>query len=215
MVTESIESERGCGYRKSGGLYIIGGRFGSPCGKLPIPLSVCPCCNQGIKFSRGFQWVSSALVKDAPCHADECRNCAVWSGLVEKYGLMWVGEKFYPTPEDFLREGEQMGISKRINAIPTDFKIGFDWILLAHRKAVNGLVKNKETGELEEGMTPGIFQAFKPTHFEYVVSGEETEDELERLIKRGIKPVKVIRDVQQSIGFDGEQDIVVDGTSTV
>lgn len=195
MITESVESVRGCGYRKQGGLYMIGGKFGSPCGKLPIPLSVCPCCGAGVKFSRGFAWISSAMVETHPCsYGDECKNCPVWSGKLEYYGLLWVGEKFYSTPEHFIEEGNRQGISKRISAIPKDFEIGTDWVLLAHRKAVKSV---NAKGEIE--MMPGIFQAFKPTHFEYVVSGQESKEELDRLTKRGIKLVKVIRDTEAQV----------------
>jgi hypothetical protein len=193
MIQERVEAARGCGYRKPGGLYLIGGKFGTPCGKLPIPLTVCPCCNAGIKFSRSFQWISSQLVEAAPCTlVDDCKKCVVWSGKFSHYGLMWVGEKFYPTPEHFMKEGELQGISKRIAAIPNQFEVGKDWILLAHLKCI----KSEERGPKGEILfTPGIFQAFCPTHIEYVVTGEESQEELDAKEKRGITLVKVIKDI--------------------
>ena len=42
-------------------------------------------------------------------------------------------------------------------------------------------------------MIPGIFQAFRPTAIEYVVTGKETEEEIEKLIERGITPVEIVR----------------------
>jgi hypothetical protein len=190
IIETKIESERGCGYRKAGGLYLIGGKFGHPCAKLPIPLTVCPCCKAGIKFSRGFQWIGSALVEEHPCanEAEECRKCSVWdSSKLDKYGLMWVGEKYYPTPDHFRMEGHRQGISKRIAAVPKDFTVGVDWILLAHRKAIPSPDPSKAT--------QGIFQAFKPTRIEFVVKGDESEAELEAIVKRGITPVRVVKDV--------------------
>lgn len=207
MIT-SVEKARGCGYRKPKGIYMVGGKFGTSCGKLPIPLTVCPCCHAGIKFSRGFTWISGALVKDFPCNAgDSCKGCPVWYGQFDRYGLMWVGEGFYKTPEDFMREGAEQGISKRVSAIPKDFKIGQDWILLAHRKAittlevVDGTLADNFAQKEVHVMKPGIFQAFRPDRIEYVVAGDETPEELERLEKRGLTLVKVIRDIdaQQTI----------------
>lgn len=203
MMTH-IESSRGCGYRKPGGLYMVGGKFGVPCGVLPIPLTVCPCCNAGIKFSRGFAWIGRAVIDAQTCRSGElCQHCEVWSDSHEHYGLMWVGEKFYPTPRQFVEEGYRQGISKKIPAVPKEFELGKDWILLAHRKAI-------DTGNRDQDgmpiLAPGIFQAFKPERIEYVVRGDETDEELEKLQKRGITPVKVVRDTdaQMSINDTGK-----------
>jgi hypothetical protein len=46
--------------------------------------------------------------------------------------MIWIGEKFYKTPADFDREGAELGISRRIAAVPRGFKIGETWVLLAH-----------------------------------------------------------------------------------
>ena len=51
-----------------------------------------------------------------------------------KAGLLWIGEQFYPTPGEFTREAEELGISRRISAVPRDFKLGETWVLFAHRK---------------------------------------------------------------------------------
>lgn len=57
-----------------------------------------------------------------------------------KAGLMWVGEKFYKTPEVFVAEGVTMGFSKRIKAVPRGFKVGETYVLLAHPKAIDRIV---------------------------------------------------------------------------
>jgi hypothetical protein len=41
--------------------------------------------------------------------------------------------------------------------------------------------------------TPGIFHMFKPSAVEYVVKGDESDEKLADLEKRGITPVKVER----------------------
>lgn len=196
-----VEQARGCGYRKPKGLYLVGGKLGSPCGKLPIPLTVCPCCNAGIKPTRGFQWIGRALIADAKCSYTKpqsfggltgyavCDGC-MWEGSRTHYGLMWTGEKFYPTPASFMKEAHMQGISKRISAMPKEFVIGEDWVLLAHRKAVKTV---GEDGDFK--MMPGIFAAFKPERIEYVCAGDETPEEIKRLEKRGLTLVKVIRDI--------------------
>jgi hypothetical protein len=40
----AVEPKRGCGYRKVGGIYLVSGGEGRPCGCLQIPLHTCPSC---------------------------------------------------------------------------------------------------------------------------------------------------------------------------
>jgi hypothetical protein len=40
---------------------------------------------------------------------------------------------------------------------------------------------------------PAIFSAFVPTHVEYVVQGDETKEQLDKIVERGITLVKVER----------------------
>lgn len=227
-IRDSYERQRGCGHRKGGGLYLVGGR-GEPCGKLPLPLEACPTCGGGIRFSRGWKWVAApALFKDreGPCGPANpfgagrtCWSCPAahpesWLG---RCGLMWVGEKFY-TPEAFTLEAEQVGVSKRLAQIPTGFKPGETWVLLAHRKAfssecacfVRGHDPNPPEGhcQVEGGHgtaaipcdhcngtgyahRPGVFYIFRPRAVEYVLRGDEADAELERLVKRGVELVRV------------------------
>lgn len=176
----SYENKRGCGYRKGGGLYLVSGNFFGICGKLPVKLDVCPCCGEGIKPARGWTWVSDELFKNLACDSDPCKNCTPFNGTVLRMGLIWIGEKFYSTPEEFMREGIAQGISRRISAVPRDFKVGETWVVLGHRKVL-----------FDQERSPGIFTAFRPTAIEYVVRGDESQEELDALEKRGISLVDV------------------------
>lgn len=197
-IEDRFESERGCGYRKQGGKYLMGGSIGNPCGRLPIPLTVCPCCNQGIKQTRGFSWLPGGLIKKSMellCGMDvDCSLCEPFSGIsrgtIEKIGLMWVGKKFYPSHMDFIKEANTMGISKRISAIPKGLEIGKTWVALAHPEAVPG------TAGTDAKPSPGIFRMFVPTHMEYVVrerNGKviDGKKRLADLQKRGFTLVRV------------------------
>jgi hypothetical protein len=192
-IPSRTEGKRGCGFRKTGGLYMVasGDNFGE-CGRLPIPLEVCPTCNQGIKHSRGFTWIEvDMFIQTTTCKFGntKCLKCPLGRKQFGKQGLIWIGEKFYKTPQAFVNEGLKQGISRRIPSVPKGFKIGEHYIFLAHIKAIMGI------GEDEKGlypiMKPGIFSMFKPTAIEYVVTGQETEKEIDSLLKRGITPIHI------------------------
>lgn len=197
-----IEGERGCGFRKAGGLYLVGGASGSACCKLPFPLTVCPCCGGGIKFGRGFGWINTDLFQDGqPCSLPG--TCiAVKPG--ERIGLMWVGHKFY-TPTQFANEARTLGISKRIAQMPRGLKVGETWIALAHKKAISSYVSDPtarpgQTSRME--YQPGIFMIFKLTGIQYVVHDSDGDDYLESLEKRGIELVRVEKAEQLQIKID-------------
>lgn len=205
-VTISVESKRGCGYRRPGkkdyGLYLIGDGPSAPCGRLPFPLTICPCCGGGIKFSRGFTWIEPrelfASTVDAECDTPVCWACPMNNlhlKSLEKAGLLWIGEKFYKTAQDFMIESNRMGISRKIPNIPNDFKIGENWVFLAHSKAVP--FKN-EDGELD--WMPGVFQAFQPKFIDFVIDDVDeipayAEKVQEDLGTDKIRIVKVVKDV--------------------
>lgn len=201
------DKKRGCGYRKPGGLYFVSDGPGAPCGRLPAPLDRCPTCDHGIKPTRGTTWVDAGeLLSKRSCKsaATECASCPTITG---RHLLVWIGEQFYPTPEAWLRESFSQGVSRRIGALPRDFVLGETWGLVAHRRALPvtpcgeafnlvGATCARAVGHPgehhdEAEYRAGIFHAFKPSAVEYVVKGDETEDELESLRKRGITPVKV------------------------
>lgn len=135
-----------------------------------------------------------------------------------KAGLLWVGEKFYSV-DSFTREAADLGISKRIKAIPRGFVAGKTWVFFAHMK---GAMKVSEDDGNLFNMAPAIFMAARPRGFEKIVlesvygdykmvkglveidnrspewivehHGQEALDnwvEIEELLKAGIKPVPV------------------------
>ena len=182
-IRVSHESKRGCGYRKAGGIYLVADGPGRPCGKKPIPLTVCPCCGSGIKPSRGFTWVNATqLLSSAECRAESCRECPLFMPL-GRAGLLWVGAAFYPTPDAWNREAQSQGVSRRLSAIPCGFKLGETWIMLAHRNTIQNP---------DGTTTAGIFHAFKPSRIEIIVTGNESAEAIDRLIERGLSPVKVV-----------------------
>ena len=235
-----LEPRRGCGYRKVGKLYIRGIGAFKECHRLPIPLTVCPVCGEGIKFTRGWvrlnprklfgeckeetlrcpicgevmvdagknkskvfedilwiHWVCEDCKvgyasKQRVCTCDE--HCPICNPP-EKAFMLWVGEKFYPTPHDFTIEAERLGISKAVPSIPKDFELGETIVYLAHRKAVNLYVESKNTlVGYEIKKHAGIFMSFRPTHFEILVKESDynaNKEEYDKLEEKGIKIIVV------------------------
>ena len=196
-----IEPKRGCGYRKVGGLYLIGTGIALPCDGLPLEIKNCPVCGYRIPFTRGFMWVRKEYIayyskekhfsKGGKCECHyTCPICHPENHSEKLYGLMWVGEYFYKTPEDFIAEAEELGVSKRIPVIPSRLKIGKTWVLLAHKKV---LVRRQNFNPLQSDVyKPAIFYAFKPTRIEKLIwQSEATEENLRKLKERGITPVVV------------------------
>jgi hypothetical protein len=205
-ITTVVEAKRGCGYRQPGGLYLRTDGMGRVCGALPIELTVCPTCNQGIKPARGWTWINIAALVDvrgcnlppptAPiAYPNEdlrvaCGDCPIADAKIQMAGLLWIGEKFYKNTASFQRESEAMGISRRITMVPRNFRLGETWVALAHRKAIN--LPNPYAGKGPETIEkPGIFHIFKPSRIEYVVKSDDSEEKLEKLEKRGFTLVKV------------------------
>lgn len=218
-----IEAKRGCGFRKVGGLYLVGAGLGVTCDRLPYRIEVCPTCGEGIKPSRGIRWMDGKkffggncdkLLQEtflpgeiqkepvADCHLHHCAICN--SDELGKVGLMWVGEKYYPTPEIFITEAQWRGVCKRIPAVPKDVDLGKTWVLLAHPKGIEKRQIDKHGKRLMQtptGLTfgkiehyPGIFYAFKPTKIEMIVTDQTPPEEIEKLKERGITPVVVPHD---------------------
>lgn len=191
-ITVLKEEARGCGYRHSGkdgvGLYLMGDGIWEPCERIPFPLGFCPSCGEGIKFSRGFTWIDPSKlfspILDPKCDLllptnafndsllfamgkHQHQTCAMCSPPSGRHGLLWIGEKFY-SPGGFMAEAMTRGISKRIATFPKGFKIGETVVYLAHKKAVRGDEKGKET--------PGVITVFKPDRLELVVDTTNPEE---------------------------------------
>lgn len=218
----SVESRRGCGYRKVGGLYIMSGGIGRPCGRLPLELSICPTCGGGIHPSRSWTWVDpKPLFEPILCLGEQggnsCDYCPVGPAQLaknERMGLLWIGTSHYATPADFTKEAERMGVSRRIPALPKGFELGKTWVLIAHRHCfqedcerckssgkindmTDGLVDCPDCKGVGQKYRPGIFHAFKPSAVEKVVDEDVTEEEVEALEKRGIDAVIVRKEEEQ------------------
>ncbi len=183
------EERRGCGYRKISKenkvfYYLCGSGISAPCDRLPFKLNVCPVCGNGLKFHRGFQWIDwhRYAGDHNECECDE--YCYICHPTDEKYGLMWVGERFY-SPQSFVREAEKLGISKLVPSLPKNLEIGRTKVLLAHRKAW----KNKE---------PAIFYAFIVRRVEVLVRVEDLSKEwVKRLRKRGVVVIAAYKEQKQ------------------
>jgi hypothetical protein len=228
----SVEAKRGCGFRKVGGLYLVCKGIGVPCDRLPIPLDVCPTCGHGIKQGRGFQWIDvNALVGGE--HKDCVERNYVACPLCDepeqmtKAGLLWIGEAFYATPSLFVQEARELGISRRIAKVPRDFKLGETWVLLAHPKTIRlpdcteckhiaSVHTEKQCGvggctcKKPNFYKPAVFQVFKPSAIEKIVTDEQAKDTeaMDALRKKGITPVVVPANDpdHQGTAYDKEQE---------
>lgn len=191
------DEKRGCGWRTTkGALYVMGGGESAPCELLPIPLTECPCCSSGIKFSRGWTWVDGEKLikfglsqKDVECTSSQCFVCPLNAANLPKLGrigLMWVGKKSYPTTAHFSFEADRLGVSRRIPHIPDGFKVGETWIALAHLEAV-------QPDDWGDKAKPGIFRVFRPDRIEVICDGTETSEVIDGYLARGLTPVLVNR----------------------
>lgn len=193
-VRVSIEAARGCGHRKEGGLYLVAPQPTEPCSKLPIPLHVCPTCGAGIKQARGWTWISVDPLLDPGPHdsAEHEQVCPLGTAIDwtdQQAGLIWVGSIYYPTASSFMAEAREVGVSRRIHKVPRRFKLGETWVALAHPKGVT----HPEVPAEEEGhYSAGVITFFKPTAVEYILKGDETNEELDALEAKGYSLVKVI-----------------------
>jgi len=188
----AIEVERGCGFRKVGGLYLCGEGHGMQCDRLPFELKLCPTCGSGVKFSRGFQWLNWG--KYASIHHD-CKDvigtCPVCrpDTQPQPYGLLWVGEEFY-TPANFIAEALKMGISRRIPAIPRNLKLGETWVLFAHIRACGERASDEPPFAIEP--IHGVFYAFRPQRIELLIwESEAVPEYLMELAKKNITPIVI------------------------
>lgn len=226
----AVEAMRGCGYRKVGGLYLVGGGLEAPCDRLPIPLTICQHCGQGVKQARGYAWLSAeflgphhvtgALVErhsetSASYEVKPCGELDVICVPRQRMMLQWVGGKFY-TPESFTAEAAKLGVSKRLTNVPKDLKIGEDWVLLAHPEAVDcpdpvhtpqGETKDCETCG-NHGKVPGIFYAFRPQRVELLLKqSDATVERIEQEKKRGVTVIAVPDDDADHVSGNAYSDL--------
>lgn len=240
----AIETRRGCGYRKVGGLYLVGSPDGLDCHRLPLPVERCPTCDHGIKPARGWTWVGRELLLPTPCDGTvtarpivqvvhlsrgvetpgrtmpigpeetyqqwataHCSLCPVCNPdrLPPRCGLLWVGENYYATPECFLDEARELGISRRIAKVPRAFTLGETWVMLGHRLAIRmgGLTDCLPTpAAADDAMAstiagdalykPGIVSVFKPLRVELILrQSDATPERIAAEAKAGVTVVPV------------------------
>ena len=235
----AVETKRGCGYRRVGGLYLVGGGLSAPCDRMPYPLDRCRTCGGGVKFTRGHAWLQPDFfsVHVAPKHPldtrQECLDsspCPVCHNR-DDFGshlLLWIGRSHY-SPDAFLLESLNLGVSRRIAALPKGLVLGETWVLLAHLDAVpepRGLdhlpicancgADNQAhphpgctDGYKSTAPTPGIFCAFIPRAVELILKeSDATAERREKEAKRGVTVVAVPdndRDHQGSV-WDKDED---------
>jgi hypothetical protein len=222
-IHNTVESKRGCGYRRSAkggvGIYLMGGKLSAPCGRLPVPLVRCPTCDSGIKPSRSWTWIEPAglfaKARAKPCEGSkvtlaalgpnvkQCALCPLGDALpLGKHGLIWIGEKFYASAHDFVKEAAALGVSRKVPALPRGFELGKTWVYLAHRAAVQQVIEG------EPLVQAGVFTAFLPTRVDLVVDTDDPAQLPERAVKlaeelgEGCRLVKVTRDCDTQLTLD-------------
>ncbi len=188
-----IEPKRGCGYRQLDGLYLVGTGIQVLCDRLPMPVpDACPTCNCGIKHTRTPRKINALKLwgEHGYCTEDRpfLRKCYVCSPSEDTAYIMGVGENHYPTPKDFVEEAIDLGVSKRIPAVPRDVELGKTVVFLTHKKAL--LLQEKDEKGNDQYQT-GVIYAFVVTRIEQIVKQSELESVREKLEKRGITPVGV------------------------
>jgi hypothetical protein len=204
----TFEVERGCGYRKPHGMYLITLGPGVSCDRLPVPIAPCECCGFEPKQFRSFTWVPGNWLGDhrgavgtvdgkssnrhrGPRCPDK-KTDPVCSGSGEPRLLMWVGRKFY-SPDEFAAEAAKLGISKRIPDIPDGLVVGKTWVFMGHPDACQEPLSWAMHWLFEDGevyRAPGIFQAFVPQAIEIILF--ESEATAERIAKEEARGVKVV-----------------------
>ena len=201
----AVEAQRGCGYRKAGGIYLVGGHLTEPCERLPAPLDPCPTCGHKVERSRAFGWITweAALHTAGECegYGPHCAHCLVCSNReraalepADRAGLIWVGKQHYQTVGQFSREASLQGVCRRVTAWPKDLVVGKTFVLLAHPYAVTRRVDLGNGGsEIEQ--RAGIFGGFLVSEIEVVVTPTmATQEWAQKLEARGAFLVEVPED---------------------
>lgn len=243
------EAERGCGFRRVGGMYLTGMGLSVPCDRLPLNIESCPTCGAGLKVTRvpmrvdyktmygnhikttptkGYPstktYIENGKVHEAPLvdllTCDEFLVCPICNPDLMKGAVYLLGVGREYTPQSFVAEALKLGVSKRIWAIPRDFKVGESWVLLTHRDAGTKEFPEHEWNEknvcnfcqsphLQQGNdptiattlvqenkcrrnVPAIFYAYRPEKIEFLVwKSEATPEKIEELEKRGLSVVLI------------------------
>lgn len=202
-VKVMVRGERGCGTRNTRGYYLCGGEgLQVKCHRLPLPIPICEACERPLIVPiRGIQMIEPTKIWTVCpeihnpgylCHALTCPICEP----PEKAYVVWVGESYYETPDSFLNEAQEMGISRKIHAVPEGLEVG-DWIYLGFRKYIPTGEYKRDGTEIKE---PGIFHAYQVHTIEKLLTEKQQKDQyyVKTLLDRGITPV---------VEVDSEADI--------
>ena len=189
-VKEITKFKRGCGFR-SPGLYLFGTGIAASCDRLPLKIPICPCCGETVRQLRSVRMFNPDKMfgkhnkHTTDPYNDRIKTCGCDLGCPvchppQKAGLMWIGERYYPTPRDFIKEALVAGVSKRVPVVPKELKIG-NWVFLAHP---NG-------NELDIDRPERIIYAFMLKEVQQVLTPIQAEDSkfVEKVLQRGYVPV--------------------------
>ena len=211
-----FEPRRGCGYREVGKLYLVGPDSGYVCPSLPLLFKPCKCCGYYPPQYRDYQWLNKSYIREIreptgqACHPI-CPVCYPGTNPQNRYGLMWVGRKFY-TPQEFLDEIIGQEVSKAIKQIPKGLVLGETWVLLAHPEAYvdssdDGYVQahgdwlvecsrlkmdEEKPPEPQAPTYPGVISAFTPQRIEMLIyQSDASPDYIMELEEKGITVIVV------------------------
>lgn len=191
----AIEQKRLCGYRKVGGLYLVGEGIIMPCDRLPLPITVCPACGAGIKVTRNLTQINPARLwgrHEPTCCCPAPRACLVCNARHEVGFIIGVGKSYY-TPQQFISEAMLLGVSKRIPQVPRQLRPKVTPVYLAHRQAILlGLDNGKPRYQ------SGVIYAFIPKCVEWLLwESQITPVAKAEAVRRGVRIVAIP---------DGDQD---------
>ena len=210
---KAYETKRGCGYRQVGKLYLVGVGVEYICPSLPLIFKPCECCGYEPPRYRDFQWLNKEYVRHVREPTGQacdpaCPICYSSQNAQKRYGLMWVGKKFY-SPREFLAESVDMDVSKAIKQIPTGLVLGKTWVVLAHPQAyidksddqyvqdyndwiTRGVDKIPPDPEPQPPTYPGVFYGFIPQRVEMLIyQSEATPERVRELEDKGITVIVV------------------------
>lgn len=204
------EFERGCGYRKVGGVYLVCDGASFTCDGLPVEMVPCHCCEFSVSQARSMQPIPAGYMtylmrnhkcteeKGFPCPicfyaetypkakavivelpSDSPERLKLEAELPKVFYLMFVSKEFY-TPESFMEEARLLGVSKRVapNSLPKGFKVGRDWVFLAHGTVpFPAIDKSGQVLKGERRYATGIFYAFRPSRLELVLYKGDVDDQ--------------------------------------
>lgn len=204
----AIEPRRACNFRKIGAYYLVGPALTATCDRIPLAIPTCSTCGETLRPNRGYAIIKPNLLWGLHGGALGCpdRNRSVIDPVCtppDRAYLMWVGERYY-TPESFLEEARQLGVSKRIRTPPKGFVPNLHWVFLAHRKAIPNAGATAVQAALPLGLPeveasqwkPGVFCVFMPTAIELIVSQEQANNPVFMLAlnNENVRPVVVPTD---------------------